>query len=122
DESYMFINATTYIGGVEAVTEVMVLRKRADSIIVTTDEKGVGVIHALLDRCIIVPDDVEVFGFNNTRVSLIVRPTLTTVVQPKYDIGAVAMRLLTKYMDKEEVDENTVISPHRIIERNSTKQ
>ena len=50
-----------------------------------------------------------------------VRPTLTTVVQPMYDIGAVAMRLLTKYMNKEEVEENTVILPHRIIKRNSTK-
>lgn len=122
DESYIFSNETTYNGGMEAVTEMLEQGKRTDSIFVTTDEMGVGVIHALHDRGIKVPDDVEVFGFNNTRVSLMVRPTLTTVVQPMYDIGAVAMRLLTKYMDKEEVDENTVILPHRIIERNSTKQ
>lgn len=51
-----------------------------------------------------------------------VRPTLSTVVQPMYDIGAVAMRLLTKFMNKEEVDEQNVVLPHRIIERNSTQQ
>ena len=50
-----------------------------------------------------------------------VRPTLTTVVQPMYDIGAVAMRLLTKFMNKEEVDEQTVILRHRILKRDSTK-
>ena len=94
---------------------------RPKSVFVATDEMAVGVIHGIQDEGLKVPDDIEVIGFNNTRVSLMVRPTLTTIVQPMYDIGAVAMRLLTKYMNKEEVDENTVILPHRIIERNSTK-
>ncbi len=49
-----------------------------------------------------VPTDVEVLGFDNTRLALMVRPQLSTVVQPMYDIGAVAMRLLTKYMNKEK--------------------
>ena len=44
-----------------------------------------------------------------------------TVVQPMYDIGAVAMRLLTKYMNKEKVEDHTVILPHRIQFRDSTK-
>jgi LacI family transcriptional regulator len=51
-----------------------------------------------------------------------VRPTLSTVVQPMYDIGAVAMRLLTKLMNKETVEEQTVVLPHRIQFRDSTKQ
>ncbi len=50
-----------------------------------------------------------------------VRPQLTTIVQPLYDIGAVAMRLLTKLMNKEEVTELTVTLPHRIEKRSSTK-
>jgi LacI family transcriptional regulator len=37
-----------------------------------------------------------------------------------YDIGAVAMRLLTKYMNKEEVTEKNVVLPHRLEKRNST--
>ena len=50
-----------------------------------------------------------------------VRPQLSTVVQPMYDFGAVAMRLLTKYMNKEKVEDHTVILPHRIQFRDSTK-
>jgi LacI family transcriptional regulator len=50
-----------------------------------------------------------------------VRPRLTTVMQPMYDIGAVAMRLLTKYMNKENVENHIVILPHRIEYRESTK-
>ncbi|MCY8243841.1 substrate-binding domain-containing protein, partial [Bacillus haynesii] len=60
------------------------------------------------DKGLVIPDDLEVIGFDNTRLSLMVRPQLSTVVQPTYDIGAVAMRLLTKLMNKEEVEEHIV--------------
>ncbi len=56
-----------------------------------------GIIHAAQDHGFSVPDDFEVLGFDNTRLAVMVRPTLSTVVQPMYDIGAVSMRLLTKY-------------------------
>ena len=69
-----------------------------------------------------VPDDFEVISSDNTRLRLMVRPQLTTVVQPLYDIGAVAMRLLTKLMNKEEVEEHIVVLPHRIEYRDSTKK
>lgn len=82
---------------------------------------ALGVIHGAQDRGISIPEDLEVIGFDNTRLSLMVRPQLTTVVQPTYDIGAVAMRLLTKLMNKEQVDDQIVELPHRIEERQSTK-
>lgn len=122
DESLIYENECTYNGGIEAATTMCSHDGgHPKTVFVATDEMAVGVIHGIQDQGLEVPDDIEVFGFNNTRISLMVRPTLTTVVQPMYDIGAVAMRLLTKYMNKEEVEENIVVLPHRIIERNSTK-
>jgi LacI family transcriptional regulator len=121
DENLIIENESTYNGGMEAVTELLQVENRPNTVFVTTDEMAVGVIHGLQDSGIKVPADMEVFGFNNTRIAMMVRPTLTTIVQPMYDIGAVAMRLLTKYMNKEEVNENTVILPHRMVERDSTK-
>lgn len=121
DENLVVEEECTYNGGLQAVSTLLEKKIKPKSIFVATDEMAVGVIHSLQDAGIKVPEDVQVFGFNNTRISLMVRPTLTTVVQPMYDIGAVAMRLLTKFMNKEEVDEHTVILPHRILKRNSTK-
>lgn len=89
--------------------------------IAATDEMALGVIHGAQDRGVSIPEDLEVIGFDNTRLSLMVRPQLTTVVQPTYDIGAVAMRLLTKLMNKEQVEDQIVELPHRIEERQSTK-
>lgn len=111
----------SYDSGIVAVKQLMELTERPTAVFVASDEMALGVIHGAQDLGFKVPEDLEVFGFNNTRLARMVRPTLSTIVQPMYDIGAVSMRLLTKYMNKEEVEEKNVILPHRIIERDSTK-
>ncbi|MCM3125547.1 catabolite control protein A [Mesobacillus sp. AQ2] len=111
----------TYDSGLEAIERILELDKKPTAILVGSDEMALGVIHGAFDRGYSVPKDFEVIASDNTRLTLMVRPQLTTVVQPLYDIGAVAMRLLTKYMNKEKVDENIVVLPHRIENRDSTK-
>lgn len=111
----------SYEAGIEGAQQLLALNERPTAIFAASDEMAVGVIHGIQDAGLSVPEDIEVIGFNNTRLSTMVRPKLTTIVQPTYDIGAVSMRLLTKFMNKEEVEEKKVILPHRIIERNSTK-
>ncbi|HET7626858.1 MAG TPA: catabolite control protein A [Bacillales bacterium] len=111
----------SYDSGMEAMRKFIETGNLPTAIFVGSDEMAIGVIHAAQDAGYTVPDDIEVVSFNNTRLALMVRPTLTTVVQPMYDIGAVAMRLLTKYMSEEEVEDHAVVLPHRIEYRQSTK-
>ena len=120
NEQFIVKGESSYNAGISGIRRLLSLDTVPKTIFVVSDEMALGVIHGLQDSGFDVPKDIEVFGFNNTRIAMMVRPTLTTVVQPMYDIGAVAMRLLTKYMNKEEVEEKNVILPHRIIERNST--
>ncbi|MFC2948676.1 catabolite control protein A [Virgibacillus sediminis] len=111
----------SYDFGREAVQQLLAKSDKPSAVFVASDEMALGAIHGAQDKGYRVPEDLEVVGFDNTRLATMVRPTLSTVVQPMYDIGAVAMRLLTKYMNKEEVEEKKVVLPHRIEERNSTK-
>ena len=69
-----------------------------------------------------VPEDVLVVGFQNTKYAQLSRPTLTCIDTPVYDLGAVAMRLLTKYMKEEPVEEFKVILPHTIMYRGSMQK
>ncbi|PCK20482.1 catabolite control protein A [Bacillus pumilus] len=111
----------SYDSGIEALANLLKQSDKPTAVIAATDEMALGVIHGAQDRGVSIPEDLEVIGFDNTRLSLMVRPQLTTVVQPTYDIGAVAMRLLTKLMNKEQVEDQIVELPHRIEERQSTK-
>lgn len=68
-----------------------------------------------------VPEEVAVAGFQNTKYATLSSPTLTSIDIPVYDIGAVAMRFLTKLMDNEEIDDVKVVLNHKIIKRESLK-
>lgn len=111
----------TYDSGIEAIEKLLEAEEKPTAIFVGSDEMALGVVHGAEDKGFKIPEDFEVISSDNTRLTLMVRPQLTTVVQPLYDIGAVAMRLLTKYMNKEKVSEHIVVLPHRIEERDSTK-
>lgn len=120
-EDYVFEGDYTYDSGMEAIEYLLSLDEKPTAIFVTSDEMALGVIHGAQDKGINIPNDLEVITSDNTRLTMMVRPQLTSVVQPLYDIGAVAMRLLTKLMEKEEVNELVVTLPHRIEKRSSTK-
>ncbi len=109
----------TYESGIEAFEKIQELDEKPTAIFVSTDEMALGVIHGATDLGVSIPEDIEIIGFDNTRLATMVRPRLTTVVQPMYDIGAVAMRLLTKLMNKETVEDIIVSLPHRIEYRQS---
>ncbi|GEK92165.1 catabolite control protein A [Alkalibacterium kapii] len=86
----------------------------ATAAVIADDELALGVLNATLDRGVKVPEDFEIITSNNTKLTAMSRPQLTTIKQPLYDIGAVAMRLLTKLMNKEETDEKTITLPYSI--------
>ena len=63
---------------------------------------------------------MSISGFNNYYISEWVKPSITTVAQPMYDIGAVSARMLIKMINNEELTSRNIIIPHEIIEREST--
>lgn len=110
-----------YESGLSTTKGFLQLKEPPTAIFAASDEMAIGAIHAVQDSGLNVPSDIEVIGHDNIRLTEMVRPRLTSVVQPMYDIGAVAMRLLTKYMNNEHVEEHVVLLPHRIEYRESTK-
>lgn len=109
----------SYDEGIQAVKD---LKPQAPTAyFVNNDEMSIGVIHAVEEGGQSIPEEVEIISYENSKLARMARPMLSSVALPLYDIGAVSMRLLTKYMNKEEIDENQVILPYRIEERHSTK-
>lgn len=121
-EDYIIEAKYNYNAGVKVWAELSALSKKPNAVVVADDELAIGILNAALDAGIKVPEDLEVMTSNNTKLTLMSRPQLSTIVQPLYDIGAVAMRLLTKLMTSEEVDEKTVILPHSEKLRGTTKE
>ncbi len=93
---------------------------KIDGALAVRDSIAISFMNVAQDLGAKIPDDISVVGLQNTKYAILSRPTLTCVDTPVYDIGAVSMRLLTKYMKQEEVTQNKVLLPYRFIKRNST--
>ncbi len=91
-----------------------------DGVIAVRDSIAVSFINVARQNHVRVPEDISVAGFQNTKYSLLSRPRLSCVNVPIYDIGAVSMRVLTKLMNQEEIEDRMVKLDHDIIARGST--
>ncbi len=87
------------------------------------DLVAIGLINALTDSGIQVPEQVSVIGFDNIEFCESARIPLTTVDVPAYDIGKTAAELLIKQISNTpEIFNEKVILQAKLVERNSCTQ
>lgn len=106
--------------GYEGARQLIMLEEVPTAIFVASDEMAIGAMRAILEKGLRIPEDVAVIGFDNVDMSGKVYPSLTTVGQPMYEMGAIGMRLLTKYLQGENVAASNVILEYELIQREST--
>jgi len=80
--------------GYEAMRSLLDLADRPDAVFVANDLMTVGALRAIDGAGLAIPRDMAVVGFDDTPWAPLVRPPLTTVAQPTYDVGGEAARLL----------------------------
>lgn len=121
NEELVYFNNLKVKTGYEGAVEIINSGKKFDGIVCASDEIAMGAINALRDNNIKVPEEVSVIGFNNNYASAIFYPKITTISQPSYDMGSVAMRMLIKLLNKKELEEGHYVLDFELIERESTK-
>lgn len=107
--------------GYDYIVEKLQQNIKFDGVFCTSDELAMGAINALRDNNISVPNDCEVIGFNNTLMSSVFYPKLTTVDPFSYDLGSIGMRMLLKIINKYELEDFNYVVPHKLIVRESSK-
>lgn len=98
-------------------------KQTIDGIFTVNDDTAIGVIHALKQMKLRIPEDVAVCGYSNSPFSLITEPTLTTVDQHGEETGKITMKLLQKRISQKGTyeTETRLLKPTLII-RESTRQ
>lgn len=90
------------------------------AIFVANDEMAYGVIHELRSLGREVPTEVSVIGFDDLYLSEAFFPPLTTVSQPRADIGREAMTMLLGIMSGKAAPDHPLIMPTRLAIRGTT--
>lgn len=91
-----------------------------DAVICENDNLAIGLMNNCYDNDIRIPESFGLAGFGGSPFASIVRPRLTTVIEPYYDIGAVAMRALTKSLMNNEKMDRSLFLPIQIFPGEST--
>ncbi len=103
----------------EAVT-VLRLPDPATAIFTTDNLLSLGAFEgAQLAGCV-VPDEVSLVGFDDLEWTTIVRPALTVIAQPTYELGATAARRLLARIEGDDGPPEVIVLETTFIIRNST--
>jgi LacI family transcriptional regulator len=85
--------------GYTMTRELLSVSRPPTALLCANDRIALGAYAAAADTARRVPDDVSVVGFDDTPIARYVRPTLTTVAIPTYEMGRVAVRLLLAQLE-----------------------
>lgn len=91
-----------------------------DAIVAGDDLIAIGLISSLSARGVRVPDDVLITGFDDTYLSVLVEPGITTVEQPVREIAALAVEALMRRRRTSNGDTSSVVVAPTLAVRGST--
>ncbi|MCL5072434.1 MAG: LacI family transcriptional regulator [Actinobacteria bacterium] len=101
--------------------EFIKTKKLPTAFITISDIIAYGLIKALKENNLKVPEDVSVVGFDNIIFDDYISPPLTTVKQPKKLMGITGMNLLLDIIEGKNIENKRVVLPAEIIKRQSVK-
>jgi DNA-binding LacI/PurR family transcriptional regulator len=103
-------------GGYRATHKLLNLDVPPSAIFAANDLMALGAVYAIQDAGLSVPRDMAVVGYDNRDFAKIVRPKITTVVMPVYEMGRVATEsLLEQIADGREDMEEIKVRGELII-------
>ena len=80
---------------------------------------AIGAIKAIQDRGLSVPHDIAVTGYDDIDLADYLSVPLTTIRQPKAELGREGVRLLLEQISKPGREPRQIILPSTLIVRNS---
>lgn len=105
--------------------ELMKAKNRPDGILVVSDRLALGVLVALRDLNISVPEEVKIVSFNNEPICTIVSPSISSVSQPLEEIGRLSVELLLDQINHKGEDLKPrveVLKTQLIVRESSSKR
>jgi len=111
-----FLKESGYQGG----KQFLKMAEPPTAIFATSDYMALGVYQALLEEGVKVPEEIALIGFNDIEFASMKGVELTTIGQKKFEMGAIAVRILVEKIERGEGKFSTkeiLLKPELIIRR-----
>jgi LacI family transcriptional regulator len=111
-----------FANGKQLARTLLALKEPPTAILTCNDLTAIGVVNELNEQGIDVPDQMSVVGFDNIEFSQMVKPALTTVDVPKYELGKFACNVLMDILAGKHIDVKEILLQPKLIVRQSVAQ
>jgi DNA-binding LacI/PurR family transcriptional regulator len=101
--------------GVSATAELLQLPELPTAVFAANDLVAAGLLGGLDRAGVDVPRDVSVVGYDNIGIAHLAHVSLTTVHQPRTDMGRLALELLLDRIDNRRANEVRLIEPSLVV-------
>jgi len=119
DKDLIFYGNYLCQDGYEAMKKVLLHYPDCTAVFAANDSMAYGVLHAINESGLVVPKDLAVIGFDNLEFSAFTNPPLTTVGQPRYEMGKKSVEILTDVLEGRQENGLSYCLPFELIIRNS---
>lgn len=121
--SDMLVTAQNALSGEQCVETLLTLTPRPTAIFCANDLLALGVMRGLGQQGIKIPDDMALVGYDDVEFASMLSPALTSVRQPKYQLGRAAAELLLHEIGETEKHQHSQImyQPELIVRASTTR-
>lgn len=116
----IYASDINYDMALSSVSQIFYRQDRPDAVFAASDVLAAAVLSAAKSSGLRVPEDVEVIGFDNTDISRMCIPSITTVSQPRYQMGLTSCEMLLKLIRGEENVQSIMLNTELVL-RDSTR-
>lgn len=106
-------------GGYNAMIELLTLETPPQAVFTSNDAMAVGVYHALYQAGLQIPQDMAVMGYDDIELARYLSPPLSTIHQPKNELGELAIDTLIHRLRDPDVSQQTLVLTPELIVRGS---
>jgi len=87
------------------------------------DLMALGALNYIQTHGLRIPEQVSVIGFDNIAIASYTTPSLTTIAQPKYELGRIAAQMLLEHLERTDGEPHRprqIVLPTQLVVRGST--
>lgn len=98
------------------------LKSGVTAVFVCNDIMAYGVYKAANQLELNIPEDISLVGYDDLYMSEVIKPPLTTIYQPRREMGSEAVKMIIKMIEGEAIEDGMIRFDPLLIERESVRE